>query len=190
MAVTRAGSTASARGRRSVRANPRSEVGRRRPIPPGQIRTKRPCPGRSRQRLAFVRARTPRPCGEMTSGKGGDGRAGVYSAGATTTAQRRRNLAVGLISAEAPLLDAAHAPSSPGSPAAGTPSPARQPVRRSGRLFPAERRKRVCARRLSHFDRGVLVKACDLEMRRTVARGLTRINDRSLPTSRQAKQGM
>ena len=47
------------------------------PHPPGQTTAKSPCPGRSRHRFAFVRARTPRPCGEITSGNGGDGLSGA-----------------------------------------------------------------------------------------------------------------
>ena len=68
---------------------PQEWSGSLRPIPPGQITAKSPRAGRSRQRRAFVRARTPRPWGEMTSGTASAGGVlGVYLAGATTIAYR------------------------------------------------------------------------------------------------------
>ena len=72
--------------------HPQEWSGSRRPIPPGQTTAKPPRAGRSRHSRAFVIARTPRPCGEITSGRGGDGLFGPYRSGATTTAKRGRPL--------------------------------------------------------------------------------------------------
>ena len=57
-------------------------------MPPGQTTANVPRAGRSRHSRAFVCARTPRPCGEITSGSGGGGRSGPNLVGSTTIAQR------------------------------------------------------------------------------------------------------
>ena len=70
---------------------PQEWSGSRRPMPPGQM-TANPCAGSSRQSRAFVAAWTPRPCGEITSGRRGVGFPGPYSDGTITTAGRGSRL--------------------------------------------------------------------------------------------------
>jgi hypothetical protein len=60
----------------------------RRPWPDGLITANNPAAGSAPQFSAFVRALTPRPCGEMISGTAGLSRL-VYQRGRSTIAERR-----------------------------------------------------------------------------------------------------